>query len=452
MKKDEVLHRLVQKTKGAAYRLEPIEDHIQLAAIGLESEFSVYLNDKLTKPEKIFSDPRDFIKQPLMHRVGTSYHLPTGGAIYFDTGVIEVATPVIEIARGCAARAGRSLWEGILLMRQELDEWEKKTGKHIRLEGFSTHYNISFELPDHKAAKERGELLVHDPHRTVQKLAKLLTYILPFPVMLLAANRKSTGIGVRPRGNRIEITADFTPDASLMIAAATFITGVVREVMTWPSFLLDEIDKHPIPRILPFKPIKHTSRKGWLAKNHCFEQSPFESNVDDPIWRVSIGGERQTMMSLRDISKQSFKYFWRPIARLADPFTFRLLSRVMTGHTPSLLDLKERPAAYEDVGRLCSWDNLFPERALSRSKYERVLIHAISGEKLRIGPSWYKPTAMKGWSKVVFVPVTGKANDNSKTQAKPQQNGRQTKHVFSIDYLVNHLQDWGRNGRMNSSQ
>ena len=37
---------------------------------------------------------------------GTSYHLPTGGAVYFDTGVIEVATPVIEIERGCARACG----------------------------------------------------------------------------------------------------------------------------------------------------------------------------------------------------------------------------------------------------------------------------------------------------------------------------------------------------------
>ena len=72
----------------------------------------------------------------------------------------------------------------------------------------------------------------------------LLTHILPMPVMLLAANRRSTGIGVRPRANRIEVTADFTPDAALMIATATFIVGVAREVMTWPSFELDELDSH----------------------------------------------------------------------------------------------------------------------------------------------------------------------------------------------------------------
>jgi hypothetical protein len=452
MKKEEVLHRMVQKSKGASYRLEPIEDHIELAAIGLESEFSVFLNDKPTKPEDIFKDPRDFVRAPLMHRVGTSYHMPNGGAIYFDTGVIEVATPVIEIERGCAARAGRSLWESILFLRRELDEWEKRTGNTIRLEGFSTHYNISFELPDHRSARERGEKLVHDRKRTVWKLAKLLMYILPFPVALLAANKKSTGIGVRPRGNRIEITADFTPDASLMIASATLITGIVREVMTWPSFELSELGKHRLPIITPFKPVKHTSRKGYLAKHFCFETNPFESNVDEPIWRVKREGA-EGMMSLRQISRELFRYFWRPIARLADPFTFRLLSRVMNGHTPALLDLPERPPAYEDVGRLCRWDDLFPERALSRSRYERVLIHAISGEKLRIGHSWYRPTSMKGWSKVVFVPVSD-ANSNASKEhyrspsvpKQPDQKRpeRSTKHVFSIDYLVQHLDNWGR--------
>ena len=95
----------------------------------------------------------------------------------------------------------------------------------MRLVGFSTHYNVSFDL----LAGERSA------DRTVEKLALLLTYLLPAPVMLLAANRQSTGIGVRPRGNRIEVTADFTPDAALMIATATVIVGIVREVMTWPS-------------------------------------------------------------------------------------------------------------------------------------------------------------------------------------------------------------------------
>ena len=32
------------------------------------------------------------------------------------------------------------------------------------------------------------------------------------------------------------------------------------------------------------------------------------------------------------------------------------------------------PKEYEDVGRLCLWDDLFPERVLRRSRYERVLV------------------------------------------------------------------------------
>ena len=83
----------------------------------------------------------------MMHRTGRSYHLPTGGAVYFDTGVIEIATPVIEIERGCAARAGRSLWESIHFLRDELDAWEEREQRTVHLSGFSTHYNVSFDIP-----------------------------------------------------------------------------------------------------------------------------------------------------------------------------------------------------------------------------------------------------------------------------------------------------------------
>src|SRR5690606_9951804 len=139
---------------------------LQLAAIGLEAEFSLVVDGRPARPERVFGDPRSFLGGGRMHRVGTSYHLNTGGAVYFDTGVIEVATPVIEIARGCAARAGRSLWEGVLEVRSALDRWERSTRHDARLVGFSTHYNISFELP--RALRANG--------RSVEDLALVLTY------------------------------------------------------------------------------------------------------------------------------------------------------------------------------------------------------------------------------------------------------------------------------------
>src|SRR5690606_17435762 len=89
----------------------------RLAAMGMEAEFALVVDGEQKRPEDVLGSPRNFIRGDLMHRQGTSYHLPTGGAVYFDTGVIEVATPVIEIERGCAARAGRSLWEAIRFVR-----------------------------------------------------------------------------------------------------------------------------------------------------------------------------------------------------------------------------------------------------------------------------------------------------------------------------------------------
>jgi hypothetical protein len=388
-------------------------DRIALAAIGLEAEFAVVMNGEQVRPEDVFGSPRAFIRQPMMHRTGKSYHLPTGGAIYFDTGVIEVATPVIEIEKGCAARAGRSLWEGILFVREELDAWERSTGKDVHLAGFSTHYNISFDvLPE-----------LQGNGRTVEKLALLLSYVLPIPVMMLAANKRSTGIGVRPRGDRIEITADFTPDAPLMIATATQIVGIVREIMQWPSYDLSALEDHDIPLLRDFRPMPHTSRKGWLARFNCFSENPFESDPDEAKWVTRDG----RTMSLREIAGETTRYFWSSIRKLSDPFTLRLIGSIMRGRAPALLELDDRPASYEDVGRACTWDNLFPERILPRSRYERILIRAISGQKLHLGGQWYAPVGMKGWSKVVF-----------------RRLGDKTRHVFTLDFLLGHLREWER--------
>ena len=148
-----------------------------------------------------------------MPRTGRSFQLPSGGAIYFDTGVIEVATPIVELEPGCCYRATRLLWEQIQYVGDELRRWGKRNKCQARLQGFSTHYNFSFQS-EHAS-----------PERDARRLGYLLAHILPAPVMLLAANRKSSAVGVRPRGKRIEVTADFTPDAALMLATCAFIAG-----------------------------------------------------------------------------------------------------------------------------------------------------------------------------------------------------------------------------------
>src|SRR3954467_11076013 len=128
---------------------------LKLAAMGLEAECSLMLDDQPTRPEDLFGSPRDFIRGELMHRQGTSYQLPTGSAVYFDTGVIEVATPVVEPMLGCAARASRSLWEALQFIRQEADAWDESEGRKTRSVGFSAHYNVSLAASSGQPANSR---------------------------------------------------------------------------------------------------------------------------------------------------------------------------------------------------------------------------------------------------------------------------------------------------------
>ena len=313
---------------------------------GMEAEFNVVLDGVEIDPRAYWKDPTAFIDVPLLRRTRSSLQLPTGGAVYFDRGVIEVVTPVIELAPGSTARMVRNLWEQMQFVRDQLTKWERRTGHHVRLKAYSAHYNVSFELPDREL----------DEHRNIQKLALLLTYILPIPVAVVGTNRRSTGVGVRPREARIEVTADFTPDPGLMMATAALVVGVVRDTMAWPSYELDELDQRPIPVPAGVVPGKHTTRKGWLTKDFQYPQSPYTSDIDARIWEARDGSR----MSLREMARQVGWYFRHGIRRYSDPFTVRHLFGILSGRAPSMLQLPDRPAAYENVGRECRWGMVLP--------------------------------------------------------------------------------------------
>ena len=392
----------------------------RMPAIGLEAEFATVVDGVLARPEDVFGSPRRIVRGPMVHRTGRSYHLRTGGAVYFDTGVIEIATPMIEIERGCGARGTRSLWESLGFLRTELDAWEGGHERTVRLVGFSTHYNVSFEPPDDASGT-----------RTVHRLGYLLAHLLAAPVMLLAANRRSTGIGVRPRGNRVEVTADFTPDAALMAATATLVVGIVRAVMAWQSYDLTELAAHGIPIVLGYAPVPHSTRKGWVARPECFPWNPFTSDVNRPMW-TTTSGER---LSLRELAGRTTRVFWQSIRAFGDPLSLKLIGAVMRGRAPSLLELPDRPAAYDDVGRLCRWDDLFPLTLLPRSRYERVLGNAVAGRRVRMDGCWHKPIGVRGWTHVVF---------------RRERDG--ARRVMSLDEMLAHLDAWDRTADRRMSQ
>lgn len=376
-----------------AHRAPPI------AVIGLEAEFSLSVDDVHRKPEHVFGTPQRLVRQAMLPRTGRSFQLPAGGAIYFDTGVIEVATPIVELEPGCCFRATRLLWEQIRYLRDELDHWSIRNDHATRLRGFSTHYNLSFRACHEGTAHQLGYLLAH---------------ILPVPLILLAANRESTAIGVRPRGNRIEVTADFTPDAALMLATCAFVAGAAETVRQWPSYDLDQLEAHAIPRLARFSLRKHSSRKGWRLLARSLADDPFQCDPNAAEWKLRDGRR----LSLREIASETLQPFRRQIRRLSDRETLRHIEEVFAGDARSLLDFPERPKAYDDAGRAFDWGRR-RIRKWPRSAYERVVHKVIAREPVRHGGKRYKVDRMQGWYEVV---------------CREQKTGR--RRVFTLDELA----------------
>src|SRR5262249_13646146 len=361
------------------------------AVIGLEAEFNLFVNGRRRRPENVFGDPSRLVRRRMIPRTGKSFQLPAGGAIYFDTGVIEVATPIVELERGCCYRATRLLWEQIRYLRRELDHWATRHKCHCALQGFSTHYNFSFPT-----ARE-SEL------RNATKLAYLLAHILPVPAILLATNRQSSAVGVRPRGHRIEVTVDFTPDPALMLATCAFIAGAMEAVLRWEDFRLRQVERHGLPRIARFHLRKHSSRRGWRVAPDSFCQNPFSSDINESLWKLRDGRR----LSLRAIAAETLRPFRQRIRQISDSSTLKHITAVFAGDARSLLDFEKRPDAYDDVGHSIDWGRRRMRR-WPRSKYEKVIHRVIAHEPMRIGQKRYQVDRMNGWYEIEFREVGSK--------------------------------------------
>ncbi|MGH7984124.1 MAG: hypothetical protein ACREFF_13410 [Candidatus Udaeobacter sp.] len=388
--------------RGRFYRERVLVATPPRAVIGLEAEFNLLVNGRRRRPEKVFGDPSRLVRRRMIPRTGKSFQLPAGGAIYFDTGVIEVATPIVELEPGCCYRATRLLWEQIRYLRMELDHWAKRNRCQCRLQGFSTHYNFSF--PTARKSKLRN----------ANKLAYLLAHILPAPLILLASNRQSSAVGVRPRRTRVEVTADFTPDPALMLATCAFIAGAVQTVLRWEDFRLRRLTRYGIPRMTPFRLRKHSSRRGWRVTAESLGQNPFTSDINAPLWKLRDG----RTLSLRAIATEILTPFRRRTRRISDSSTLEHIAAIFAGDARSLLDFEKRPETYDDVGRAIDWGRRRLRR-WSRSKYEKIIHRMIAHEPLRVGRKRYRVDRMSGWYQVEFREV-----------------GTKRRRTFNLDELV----------------
>jgi hypothetical protein len=111
---------------------------------------------------------------------------------------------------------------------------------------------------------------------------------------------------------------------------------------------------------------------------------------------------------------------------MSDASTFGVIASILRRNSPSLLELQDRPEAYEHVAGLCTWDDTAPPARLGRSRYERVVMNAVAGQPLRMNGQRLRPVGMSGWSAIVF---------------EREDSGRE---VIAIDELIPQLDAWER--------
>ena len=202
----------------------------------------------------------------------------------------------------------------------------------MRLEAFSCHFNISYELP----RDERNR------NRTIQKLALLLAHLLPVPVIVAGANRRSTGLGVRPRRDRIEITLDFTPDPGSWPPPRRSSSASCARSSPGRRTASRSCAARGIPVVDGVTPGNTPRATAGSSRDFHFPRNPF-TTADR---RAGVEADRRTHALDARHRPGDAAYFAGSIRRWSDPFSYRDPLLGPGGETPSLLDLADRPPAY----------------------------------------------------------------------------------------------------------
>lgn len=342
---------------------------------GIEAEFHSILDGEQWRPEDIFGVPGAVFPSGQVRWRGKPLALPHGGVVYFDRGAIEVVTPPIELSQDASREVVQCLFSEIFWLRQHLDIWEDVTRRSLRMRGYSAHYNIS------------SMIRTRDTTRQLAHLSYLLCHIITFPVIMLATNHTSTGVGVRPRRNRIEITVDFTPEPKLMTATMALLLGIVSEVMRWKTYTIEELSHRSIPLLSNFCPRRHSSREGWLAHASCFPVNPFTANAFHGIWDTQEHGR----LSLSQISESIVSYFW-PSIQFFSRDCADYIWGLVRGSLQGLRGSATVPDSYENV---CGADG--KQEQWSPDRYASILAHCYLGRAIKLNGILFRPLRILGW-------------------------------------------------------
>lgn len=182
---------------------------------------------------------------------------PWGGVVTADGAEAEVATPPVPVGPGAVARVAALAAAGRAHLAAAL-------GDDHRLEGFSTHLNVS--------APSRGD----------RPRAALFARTFAPALMLLLDRPTSPGLLVRPRPGRLELGGEYSAGDDLAVAllfalGATLALGSIRDRRSCRALALD----------LLVEPARE--RYGWYVDRRAVGADLYELGRETPLRRSATG-------------------------------------------------------------------------------------------------------------------------------------------------------------------
>ncbi|MFA5084003.1 MAG: hypothetical protein WC475_01280 [Candidatus Paceibacterota bacterium] len=173
--------------------------------IGIENEFQLMKGNRYMNFGNYFRDFKKAYSKKYFGKSGTAMRTVSGTSIYNDIQEPEVCIPPVKIEKGAATNASDLLY----LARKELIDFMKplKKEKNLDLIGYTSHFSITNSI----GIIYGGNTMEH----------------MTVPYSLLCLNPTSTGIGLRPKDERLELVGDFIPDIDQNRAFLNFYMGTM---------------------------------------------------------------------------------------------------------------------------------------------------------------------------------------------------------------------------------